>query len=87
MEQIPLFPIEARLTRIDPARNTWRFYEMSVQRDLFGGAVLIRRWGRIGTAGRLRLDLHANEGAAANALAGLLRLRLRRGYRWAGAVA
>jgi predicted DNA-binding WGR domain protein len=67
MEQIPLFPLEARLTRIDPARNTWRFYEMAVQRDLFGGAVLIRRWGRIGTAG-------------------LLRLKIRRGYRWAGAV-
>jgi predicted DNA-binding WGR domain protein len=83
MEQIPLFPLEARLTRIDPARNTWRFYEMAVQRDLFGGAVLIRRWGRIGTAGRLRLDLHANEGIAANALGGLLRLKIRRGYRWA----
>jgi predicted DNA-binding WGR domain protein len=86
MEQIPLFPLEARLTRVDAARNSWRFYEMSVQRDLFGGAVLMRRWGRIGTAGRLRLDLHANEGAAANALGTLLRIRLRRGYRWAGAV-
>ena len=87
MEQIPLFPIEARLTRIDAARNAWRFYEMSVQRDLFGGAVLMRRWGRIGTAGRLRLDLYANEGAAANALDRLLRFKVRRGYRWAGVVA
>lgn len=86
MEQIPLFPVEARLTRIDAARNAWRFYELSVQRDLFGGAVLIRRWGRIGTAGRLRLDLHANEGAAANALGRLLRFKVRRGYRWVGAV-
>ncbi|WP_025828785.1 WGR domain-containing protein [Acetobacter okinawensis] len=83
MEQIPLFPLETRVTRIDAARNTWRFYEMSVQHDLFGGAALIRRWGRIGTAGRLRLDLHTNEGAAANALACLLRRKIKRGYRWA----
>ncbi|CEF57327.1 WGR domain-containing protein [Acetobacter ghanensis] len=83
MEQIPLFPLEARLTRINAARNIWRFYEMSIQHDLFGGAVLVRRWGRIGTAGRLRLDLHANEGAAANALGRLLRLKIKRGYRWA----
>ena len=83
MEQIPLFPVEARLTRIDAARNAWRFYELSIQRDLFGGAVLIRRWGRIGTAGCLRLDLHANEGAAPNALSRLLRFKVRRGYRWA----
>ncbi|WP_264802678.1 hypothetical protein [Acetobacter fabarum] len=37
----------------------------------------------MGTAGRLRLDLHANEGAAANALGRLLRLKIKRGYRWA----
>jgi hypothetical protein len=43
MEQIPLFPLEARVTRIDAARNTWRFYEMSIQHDLFGGAVLRKR--------------------------------------------
>ncbi|MFT8885600.1 MAG: WGR domain-containing protein [Acetobacter papayae] len=53
-----------------------------IQSDLFG-PVLTRRWGRIGTEGRLRLDLHANEGAAANALSRLLRFKVRRGYRWA----
>jgi predicted DNA-binding WGR domain protein len=31
------------VTRIDAARNTWRFYEMSIQHDLFGGAVLRKR--------------------------------------------
>lgn len=37
---------------IDAARNSWQFYEMSIQSDLFRNAVLTRHWGRIGTAGR-----------------------------------
>ena len=38
---------------------------MTVQRDLFGGASLIRVWGRIGTAGRQRIDTFVDEGRAA----------------------
>lgn len=84
MQQMMLFPTSARLHRISPAKNEWRYYAMSIQPDLFGGAALVRRWGRIGTRGRVQLDLHVDEGAAANALAALLRLRLRRGYRPVG---
>ena len=37
------------LRRIDPAQNMRRFYSLSIQPTLFGGASLIRDWGRIGT--------------------------------------
>ena len=42
------------LRRIDPARNMARFYSLDVERDLFNRVVLVRRWGRIGTAGKAR---------------------------------
>jgi predicted DNA-binding WGR domain protein len=71
----------AGLRRIDPTRNMARFYSMDVERDLFGRVVLVRRWGRIGTAGRTRLDEHPNEGRALAALAAIERQKRRRGYR------
>jgi hypothetical protein len=47
---------------------------------LFGRALLVRQWGRIGTEGRRRLDPHPDPGAAINALADILRAKRRRGY-------
>ena len=79
MHQLPLFPDQAALIRIRPERK--RFYRMEVWPDLFGRALLARHWGRIGTQGRLRLDLHPDAGAALNALARLARTKRRRGYR------
>ena len=61
-------------------RNEWRFYRMEVWPDLFGRALLLRQWGRIGTEGRRRLDPHADPGAAINALARLAGRKRRRGY-------
>lgn len=78
--QLPLFPEQASLTRIRPERNEWRYYRMEVWLDLFGRALLVRHWGRIGTQGRMRLDPHGDPGAALNALAVLLRSKMRRGY-------
>jgi predicted DNA-binding WGR domain protein len=49
--------------------------------DLFGRALLLRHWGRIGTQGCRRLDPHPDPGAAINALAELVRRKRRRGYR------
>jgi predicted DNA-binding WGR domain protein len=69
------------LQRIDPARNMARFYSMDVERDLFGRVVLVRRWGRIGTAGRTRMDEHHEEGRAFAALAAIEAQKRRRGYR------
>ncbi|CCT60948.1 MULTISPECIES: WGR domain-containing protein [Acetobacter] len=78
--QLTLFPDAVSLVRVYPPRNTWRYYDLSIQPDLFGGAALIRRWGRIGTPGKVRLDLFPDVGAAANQLAHLLRQKLKRGY-------
>jgi predicted DNA-binding WGR domain protein len=79
--QLPLFPETVALTRIRPEANEWRFYRMEVCRDLFGRAVLVRHWGRLGTRGRRRLDPYPDPGAAGNALARHLRSKHRRGYR------
>ena len=48
-DQREVFPTRMKLRRVDPAQNMRRFYLMQVQPDLFGGASLIREWGRIGS--------------------------------------
>jgi predicted DNA-binding WGR domain protein len=68
------------LRRIDPAKNMARFYALEVDRDLFGHHVLVRRWGRIGTAGKIRLDEHKGEGEAIAALQKLQAAKRRKGY-------
>ena len=78
--QLPLFPYRASLARIRPEANEWRFYRMEIWPDLFGRALLMRQWGRIGTEGRRRLDAHADAGAALNALAKIAMAKRRRGY-------
>ena len=55
--------------RIRPALNEWRYYRMEVWPDLFGRALLVRQWGRIGTEGHRRLDPYPDSGAGINALA------------------
>ena len=78
--QLPLFPDHASLARIRPERNEWRYYRMDIWPDLFGRALLVRQWGRIGTEGRRRLDPHPDPGAALNALTKIMRSKRRRGY-------
>jgi predicted DNA-binding WGR domain protein len=78
--QLPLFPDSGSLCRICPEMNEWRYYRMEVWPDLFGRALLVRQWGRIGTEGRRRLDPYPDPGAALNALARLMRAKCRRGY-------
>lgn len=51
-QQMEVFPTTVDLKRIDPSLNMRRFYRMSVQPDLFGGACLVREWGRIGFRGQ-----------------------------------
>jgi predicted DNA-binding WGR domain protein len=58
-----------------------RRYGLAVWPDLFGRALLARQWGRIGTQDCVRLDPYADESAALNALARLVRVKRRRGYR------
>jgi predicted DNA-binding WGR domain protein len=78
--QLPLFAEAASLIRVRPEANEGRFYRMEVWPDLFGRALLVRHWGRLGTQGRRRLDPHPDPGAAINALAALLHVKRRRGY-------
>jgi predicted DNA-binding WGR domain protein len=78
--QLPLFAEAASLVRVRPELNEFRFYRLEVWPDLFGRALLLRQWGRIGTEGRRRLDPHPDGDAAANALAALARAKRRRGY-------
>jgi predicted DNA-binding WGR domain protein len=68
------------MVRIRPQLNEFRYYRMAVWPDLFGGALLMRQWGRIGTQGTQRLNRYPDPGAAINALAALVRHRTRRGY-------
>jgi predicted DNA-binding WGR domain protein len=69
------------LERRDPSRNMARFYVLAIEPTLFGDAALVREWGRLGSSGRRRLDLHANEAVAAEALEIWLDRKERRGYR------
>ncbi len=78
--QLPLFAEAASLVRIRPEMNEWRFYRLEIWPDLFGRVLLVRQWGRIGTAGHRRFDPYPDCGAAINALAALLRAKRRRGY-------
>ncbi len=78
--QLPLFPDQASLARIRPERNEWRFYRMEIWPDLFGRALLLRHWGRIGTEGRRRLDPHPTPAPPTTPLASLLHAKRRRGY-------
>ena len=54
--QLEVFPTDLHLRRIEPACNMRRFYRLCVQRDLFGGACLIREWGRIGYRGQVMIE-------------------------------
>lgn len=79
--QLPLFDDAVSLIRVRPERNEYRFYRMEVWPDLFGHALLLRQWGRLGTEGHRRLDPHPDPGAALNALARLAEQKRQRGYR------
>ncbi|MFW8609394.1 WGR domain-containing protein [Rhizobium beringeri] len=73
------------LYRIDPSRNMARFYRLSIQPTLFGGSSLVRNWGRIGTEGRLMVELYDTPEEADTACERMTSRKLRRGYRYDGA--
>jgi len=78
--QAELFSEQVALRRIRPEKNEFRYYRLEVWPDLFGRALLVRHFGRIGTAGRRKLEPFPDAGAAVNMLSKLLRAKLRRGY-------
>jgi predicted DNA-binding WGR domain protein len=68
------------LDRRDPNVKMFRFYVLAIEASLFGDAAVIREWGRIGTTGRRKIELHETEGGAMEALEIWLRRKQRRGY-------
>jgi predicted DNA-binding WGR domain protein len=69
------------LYHIDPARNRWRFYALSIEPNLYDAWSLIRSWGRIGTQGQQRTSWHTTQEEAEQAMKRKLREKQRRGYR------
>lgn len=67
--------------RRDAARNMARFYVLSIEPTLFGDVCLIRRWGRIGTVGRMKTVSFAGEQEALRLFARIQQQKTRRGYR------
>jgi predicted DNA-binding WGR domain protein len=68
------------LERRDPSRNMARYYSFTIERDLFGGVLAIRRWGRIGTRGRQVSVPCRNRDAAMAVLSNIEAVKRRRGY-------
>lgn len=68
------------LERIDPTKNVERYYVLSVEVTLFARNTLVRRWGRIGSTGRQRLEVLDNRDSARLALETWLARKRRRGY-------
>ncbi len=68
------------LRRIDPAQNMRRFYLLALQPTLFGGASVVRTWGRIGTSGQTMMETFDQPDAADAAFDLLERRKRRRGY-------
>jgi predicted DNA-binding WGR domain protein len=73
-------PLQIVLERIDHSKNLARYYVLSVELILFAKDTLIRRWGRIGSAGRERLQFFDSAGAAELALETWLDRKRKRGY-------
>jgi len=75
-------PIQHHLVlhRIDPEQGVRRFYSLMIERDLFGGVVLVRNWGRIGTNGQELVETFASEDDAGKALEAVARAKRRCGY-------
>lgn len=75
---------EVHLHRIDAAQNMRRFYGIAIQPTLFGGASVIRNWGRIGANGQMMMETFDHPDDANMALLRLERTKRRRGYRDTG---
>ncbi|QOF75358.1 WGR domain-containing protein (plasmid) [Aminobacter sp. SR38] len=58
-----------------------RFYALSIQPTLFGGASVIRNWGRIGANGQMMMETFDSQKDADQAFSRLERTKRKRGYR------
>lgn len=72
--------MDVHLESIDPERNRFRSYVLSIEPDLFDEWALVVTWGRIGRRGRTRIAASGDLAAVQRALARLQRQRLQHGY-------
>ncbi len=73
-------PESFHLQRVNMLKNQYRFYAARIDPDLFGRWSLFREWGRIGSAGQLRVDSFSTEQEAQAILVQLHRQKIRKGY-------
>ena len=69
-----------RLVKIDPTRNMKRFYKLDIQPNLLGGFSVIRNWGRIGTKGQVKIELHDDKTMEKYSFKKLRTIKLKKGY-------
>ena len=67
-------------TSIDAEENHARFYWLHWQPTLWGEIALVQTWGRLGTAGRVRVTVYPDRADAHAAVVQIIRHRLRHGY-------
>ena len=79
-DQISVFPDQLKLIRFDPDVDCARYVFLTIQCDLFGGAMLVAEWGRAGSSGRLVRQVFADEGLAVTALLDMSCVLTGRGY-------
>lgn len=73
-------PYALYVERTDAAKNMARFYAMTIEPTLFGGASLTRRWGRIGARGQSLTHHFDQETEAVSLFLDLVRQKRARGY-------
>ena len=68
------------LERHTPALRMHRYYTLAVAPNLFGEWSLVRAWGRVGRPPQSRIELHATEHDARDALRQWTERKRRKGY-------
>lgn len=71
---------EAYLIHISPDRNCFRFYNVSVEPNLFGDTSMVIHWGRLGTLGNIRIASSGSLQSTHKKARELARLKIKRGY-------
>ena len=68
------------LIKRNPKKNQFRFYQLYVSPALFDNWSLVREWGRIGSAGTVKIDFFATEQEAVQKQEQLLQQKQKKGY-------
>lgn len=80
MKNSPLVSTQVHLRRVDARKNMARFYHLALEATLFGSPVVVSRWGRLGTFGRMKTEVVGSEREGLALLLKILRSKRARGY-------